>query len=187
MERSLARILEALQPAAERVDQAAAGPGSAAASAGGLLSLGVQQLAAAVAAHVPPDARRALEQDLGAYVALAGGLRAEMPELPAVVAAALRQRVSSEEGHYRRRVGRLCRENCRDGTSQMTSFLPLLQLMALGEAGEMRARPPRGTPEADEAEDAGGGEDGGEAKAAIRVGPLDQLGDLLGLLITIGC
>ncbi|KAG2423130.1 hypothetical protein HXX76_015515 [Chlamydomonas incerta] len=111
MERALCRVLEALQPAADRAAAAAAATAAtangantsatAAAAAGGggggnLMAMGVREMAAAAAAHLPPESRRALEADLGAYVSLAAALRLELPELPHVFAAALLARLVAD-------------------------------------------------------------------------------------------
>ncbi len=90
MERALSRILEALQPAADRA-AVAGGPSGA----GGLPSLGVAEMAALAGSGLAPEARRALEADLSQYVQLAGALRLEMPEMPLPFAAALLARVSA--------------------------------------------------------------------------------------------
>lgn len=50
-------------------------------------------MAALAGSHLPPEARRALESDLAAYVALCGSLGVEMPEMPAVFASALLAKV----------------------------------------------------------------------------------------------
>ncbi|GLC56404.1 hypothetical protein PLESTB_001101100 [Pleodorina starrii] len=110
MERALSRILEALQPAADRAAAAAAdgGGGAAAGTAaaaaaaaaavggGGLLSLGVSEMAAVAGWGLAPEARRALEADVGQYVALAGALRVEMPEMPLPFAAALLAKLTAD-------------------------------------------------------------------------------------------
>ncbi|KXZ42940.1 hypothetical protein GPECTOR_110g233 [Gonium pectorale] len=78
MESALCRILEQLQPAADRAAAAAAGGGD---GGGSLMRLGVAEMAA-LAGGLPPDARSALEADLAAYVSLSGSLRAEAAEMP---------------------------------------------------------------------------------------------------------
>ena len=98
MERALCRILEALQPAADRAAAAAAAAaatvtGGGNSGSGNLMAMGVREIAAAAGAHLPPEVRRALESDLSVYTALAGSLRLELPELPHVFAAALLARV----------------------------------------------------------------------------------------------
>lgn len=108
MERALTRILELLQPAADRAATLAPAPrssastsaasASAAAASGGLMFLGVSEMAALASVYLPPEGRRALEADLGQYVALAGSLRMEMPEMPLPFAAALLSKVTSGVG-----------------------------------------------------------------------------------------
>lgn len=110
LQSALGRILEALQPPADR---AAAGPSAAGPSTatgggsgggggggggGGLLSLSVTQMATLAVRSLSPEARRALEADLGAYVGLATSLRQEMLEMPAAFAAALLGQVGGGVG-----------------------------------------------------------------------------------------
>ncbi|PNH12138.1 hypothetical protein TSOC_000937, partial [Tetrabaena socialis] len=112
LERALSRILEGLQPAADRAAALAAAASAAAAVAatgpggrgggaaatssspaggggGGLMAMGAGEMAAVAALHMAPEGRRALEADLGLYVSLAGSLRVEMAELPAAFASSL--------------------------------------------------------------------------------------------------
>ncbi|KAG2435439.1 hypothetical protein HYH02_011939 [Chlamydomonas schloesseri] len=102
MERALCRILEALQPAADRAAATAAATAAKATAANGgggsgnLMAMGVREMAAAAGAHLPPEARRALEADLGTYTHLAAALRLELPELPYVFASALLERLAAD-------------------------------------------------------------------------------------------